>query len=79
MQEEQKNYRRFGDLLINRRNAFLCCLSSHAPCPPFVKDRSTLYHKMDAAVEVIRSEVKNSIMRRKMLRLLALIPEKNSE
>jgi hypothetical protein len=36
------------------------------------------FYKMDAAVEVIRSEVKNSIMRRKMLRLLALIPEKKS-
>lgn len=36
------------------------------------------FYKMDAAVEVIRSEVKDSIMRRKMLRLLALVPEKKS-
>ena len=33
---------------------------------------------MGAAVEVIRSEVKDSITRRKMLRLLALGPEKKS-
>lgn len=34
--------------------------------------------KMDAAVEIVRSEVKDRVMRRKMLRLLALIPEKKS-
>ena len=36
------------------------------------------FHKMDAAVEIVRSEVKDITMRRKMLRLLALIPEKKS-
>ena len=36
------------------------------------------FHKMTAAVEIIRSEVKDSIMRRRMLRLLTLIPEKKS-
>lgn len=36
------------------------------------------FHKMDAAVEIVRSEVQDSTMRRKMLRLLALIPEKKS-
>lgn len=36
------------------------------------------FHKMDATVEIVRSEVKDSTMRRKMLRLLALIPEKKS-
>lgn len=36
------------------------------------------FYKMDVAVEIIRSEVKDSTMRRKMLRLLALIPEKKS-
>lgn len=36
------------------------------------------FYKMDAAVEIVRSEVKDSIMRRRMLRLLALIPEKKS-
>ena len=33
---------------------------------------------MDTAVEIVRSEVQDSTMRRKMLRLLALIPEKKS-
>ena len=33
---------------------------------------------MDAAAEIVRSEVKDSIMRRRMLRLLTLIPEKKS-
>ena len=36
------------------------------------------FYKMDAAVEIVRSEVKDSTMRRKMLRLLTLIPEKKS-
>lgn len=36
------------------------------------------FHKMDAAVEIVRSEVKDITMRRKMLRLLTLIPEKKS-
>lgn len=36
------------------------------------------FYKMDAAVEIVRNEVKDSIMRRRMLRLLALIPEKKS-
>lgn len=34
--------------------------------------------KMDAAFEIVRSKVKDSIMRRRMLRLLTLIPEKKS-
>lgn len=36
------------------------------------------FHKMDAAVEIVRSEIKDVTMRRKMLRLLALIPDKKS-
>lgn len=36
------------------------------------------FYKMGAAVEIVRSEVTDSIMRRRMLRLLALIPEKKS-
>jgi len=36
------------------------------------------FHKMDAAVEIVRSEITDSIMRRKMLRLLSLIPDKKS-
>ena len=36
------------------------------------------FYKMDAAVEIVRNEVKDSIMRRRMLGLLALIPDKKS-
>ena len=34
--------------------------------------------KKDQAIEIIRSEVKDNTMKRKMLRLLVLIPEKKS-
>ena len=34
------------------------------------------FYKKDKAEEIIRSEVKDRILKRKMLRLLALIPEK---
>lgn len=36
------------------------------------------FYKKDKAAEVIRKEVADSIMRRRMLRLLALIPTKKS-
>ena len=36
------------------------------------------FYKKEAAMEIIRSEVEDSTMRRKMLRLLVLIPEKKS-
>ena len=36
------------------------------------------FYKKDAAMEIIRKEVKDNTMRRKMLRLLVLIPEKKS-
>lgn len=36
------------------------------------------FHKKDKAVEIIRREVKNVLLRRKMLQLVALIPEKKS-
>ena len=36
------------------------------------------FYKKGRAAEIIREEVKNSVMRRKMLHLLALIPEKRS-
>ena len=36
------------------------------------------YYKKDKAVEIIRREVEDSTLRRKMLRLVALIPEKKS-
>ena len=36
------------------------------------------YYKKDKAVEIIRERIKDSIIRRKMLRLLVLVPEKKS-
>ena len=36
------------------------------------------YYKKDKAVEIIRNEVSNSTLKRRMLQLLALIPEKKS-
>ena len=36
------------------------------------------FYKMDKAVEIVRKEVTDTVLRRKMLRLLTLIPEKKS-
>lgn len=36
------------------------------------------FHKKDAAYEIVRSEITDNIIRRRMLRLLTLIPEKKS-
>ena len=36
------------------------------------------FYKMDKAVEIVRKEVTDTVLRRKMLRLLVLIPEKRS-
>lgn len=36
------------------------------------------FYKKNKAVEIIRSEIEDSVLRRKMLRLVALIPEKKS-
>ena len=36
------------------------------------------FHKKEAAVEIIRRDVKDTTLRRRMLRLLELIPEKKS-
>ena len=36
------------------------------------------FHKKDKAIEIIQREVDDSVLRRKMLRLVALIPEKKS-
>lgn len=58
------------EMMQNSTDAFMNTFARVVPFGDF--------HKMDAAVEIVRSEVKDSIMRRKMLRLLALIPEKKS-
>lgn len=36
------------------------------------------YYKKDEAIEIIRKSIKDSVMRRKMLQLLTLVPEKKS-
>ena len=36
------------------------------------------FHKKDKAAEIVREKIENSVLRRKMLRLLELIPEKKS-
>ena len=58
------------ELMKNSADAFMETFARVVPFGDF--------HKMTAAVEIIRSEVKDSIMRRRMLRLLTLIPEKKS-
>lgn len=59
-----------ADLLKDSRNIFLDTFTQIIPFGDF--------YKKDKAVEIIRKEVADSIMRRKMLRLLVLIPEKKS-
>ena len=59
-----------ADLLKNSRNIFLDTFIQIIPFGDF--------YKKDKAVEIIRKEVADSIMRRRMLRLLVLIPEKKS-
>ena len=58
------------ELMKNSADAFMETFARVVPFGDF--------HKMTAAVEINRSEVKDSIMRRRMLRLLTLIPEKKS-
>ncbi len=58
------------ELLEDRQNIFLDTFARVVPYGDF--------HKKDAAMEIIRSEVGDHIIRRRMFRLLALIPEKKS-
>ena len=58
------------ELMKDRQQIFLDTFARIVPFGDF--------YKKDAAVEIIWHEVKDSIMRRKMLRLLNLIPEKKS-
>ncbi len=59
-----------ADLLKDNRNIFLDTFTQIIPFGDF--------YKKDKAVEIIRKEVADSIMRRRMLQLLVLIPEKKS-
>ena len=58
------------ELITDRQQIFLDTFARIVPFGDF--------YKKDAAVEIIWKEVKDAIMRRKMLRLLTLIPEKKS-
>ena len=58
------------ELMKDRQQIFLDAFARIVPFGAF--------YTMTAAVEIVRSEVKDSTMRRKMLRLLTLIPEKRS-
>ena len=58
------------ELIKDRQQIFLDTFARVVPFGDF--------YKKDAAVEIIWKEVKDAIMRRRMLRLLTLIPEKKS-
>lgn len=57
-------------LLENSREIFLATFVRVVPCGAF--------HKKDTAIEIIQRKVKNMMLRRRMLRLVALVPEKKS-
>ncbi len=59
-----------AEMMKNSTNAFMDTFARVVPFGDF--------YKKDAAVEIIRNEITDSIMRRKMLRLLTLVPEKKS-
>ena len=58
------------EMMKNSTDAFIDTFARAVPFGDF--------YKMDAAVEIIRNEVTDRIMRRRMLQLLSLIPEKKS-
>lgn len=59
-----------GELLENSQDIFMDTFTRIIPFGDF--------YKKDKANEIVRKEVSDSIMRRRMLRLLVLIPEKKS-
>ena len=58
------------EMIKNSTDAFIDTFARVVPFGDF--------YKMDVAAKIIRNKVTDSTMRRKMLRLLALIPEKKS-
>ena len=58
------------EMMKNSTDAFMDTFARTVPFGDF--------YKMDTAAEIVSNEVTDSTMRRKMLRLLALIPEKKS-
>lgn len=63
-------YRQIVELIKSSTDVFMDTFTRVVPFGDF--------HKKDSATEIIRREVSDDIMRRRMLRLLALIPEKKS-
>ena len=59
-----------AELLLNRQDVFMDTFSHVIPFGDF--------YKKDRAMEIVRKEVGDAVLRRKMLRLLALVPEKKS-
>ena len=59
-----------AELLTNRQDIFMDTFSHAIPFGDF--------YKKDKAMEIVRKEVGDAVLRRKMLRLLSLIPEKKS-
>ena len=59
-----------AELLMNRQDVFMDTFSHVIPFGDF--------YKKDKAMEIVRKEVGDAVLRRKMLRLLALVPEKKS-
>lgn len=68
--EETETSKQLVVLSENRRDIFLATFMHVVPFGAF--------HKKDTALEIIRREVKNMTLRRRMLRLVALVPEKKS-
>lgn len=62
--------KQLGVLLENSRDIFLATFVRVVPLGAF--------HKKDRAIELIQREVKDMAIRRRMLRLVALVPEKKS-
>lgn len=62
-----------GQIVEMMKNSIDAFMDAFARVVPFGD-----FYKMDAAVKIIRNEVEDNTMRRKMLRLLALIPDKKS-
>ena len=68
--DETDTSKQLAVLLENSREIFLATFVRVVPFGVF--------HKKDTAIEIIQREVKDMTLRRRMLRLVALVPEKKS-
>ncbi len=68
--DERDTSKQLAVLLENSQEIFLATFVRVVPFGAF--------HKKDTAMEIIQREVKNMTLRRRMLRLVALVPEKKS-